>query len=161
MFESAQRLREQIEDLLEGIRSGAGGRYACLLEPTRVLFERVAPDWREAWTLRRLVQEHSAALFALPASMASGAPVEDVFADWLDDEFLLAVINGRVALLVACPQAEALKERVLPPLQALADRLFRYEPRYRLDPNGRGFFFGRPRLELVVIGSPPSGQEVE
>jgi hypothetical protein len=155
VFESAQRLREQIEALLDGIRAGAGGRYACLLEPNRILFESVAPGWPEAWTLRRLVEQQSAALFAVPGGMASDAPMQDVFEDWHDDEFLLAVINGRVALLVACPQAEPLRERVLPPLQALADRLFRYEPRYRLDADGRGLFMGRPRLELVVIGSAP------
>jgi hypothetical protein len=151
MFESAQRLSEQIEGLLEAIRTEARGRYACLLEPTRVLFESVAPAWQEAWTLRRLVEQQGAALFAVPGRMASGEPMEDVFEGWRDDEFLLAVINGRVALLVACPDAEALRERVMPMVQALADRLFRYEPRYRLDPQGRGFFFGRPRLELVVI----------
>jgi hypothetical protein len=152
MFESAQRLTEQIEALLQAIRADARGRYACLLEPARVLFESAEPGWREAWTLRRLVERQSAALFAVPGRMASGEAMEDVFDGWRDDEFLLAVINGRVALLVACPEAEALRERVMPMLQALADRLFRYEPRYRLDPQGRGFFFGRPRLELVVMG---------
>jgi hypothetical protein len=152
VFESTQRLGEQIEGLLEAVRTRADGRYACLLEPDRILFESVAPGWSEAWTLRRLVEQHRAALFALPGGMESGAPLEDVFEGWRDDEFLLAVINGRVALLLACPEAEPQRERLLPVLQALADRLFRYEPRYRLDPEGRGFFLGRPRLDLVVIG---------
>jgi hypothetical protein len=155
MFESTQRLREQIEGLLDAVRTRAGGRYACLLEPARILFESAAPDWQEAWTLRRLVEQRSAALFALPAGMESGKPMEDVFEGWSDDEFLLAVLNGRVALLLACPEAEPQRERVLPLLQALADRLFRYEPRYRLDPQSRGFFVGRPKLELVVIGGFP------
>ena len=153
MFESSARLGEQIEGLLEAIRVEAGGRYACLLEPARILFERAAPDWRESWTLRRLVEQHGQELFAIPAAMASGAPLHDVFEGWSEDQFLLAVINGRVALLLACPDAEAFRSRALPLLQALADRLFRHEPRYRVDPQGRGFFLGRPRLELVVIGS--------
>jgi hypothetical protein len=152
MFESTQRLREQIDGLLEAVRTRADGRYACVLEPTRILFESVAPGWPEAWTLRRLVEQRGDALFALPSGMESGAPLEDVFEGWREDEFLLAVINGRVALLLACPEAEPQRERVLPLLQALADRLFRYEPRYRLDPQSRGFFLGRPKLDLVVIG---------
>ena len=86
MFESPQRLGQQIEGLLEAIRARAGGRYACLLEPTRILFESKDPGWQEAWTLRRLVEQRGAALFALPAGMESGAPVEDVFEGWSDDE---------------------------------------------------------------------------
>lgn len=155
MFESSDRLAEQIMGLLETIRVRAGGRYACLLEPARVLFESAEPAWPEAWTLRRLVEQRGAALFAVPGCMASGAPMEDVFEGWRDDEFLLAVINGRVALLVACPEAEVFRQRSLPLVQALADRLFRYEPRYRVDTQGRGFFLGRPKLELVVIGGLP------
>jgi hypothetical protein len=155
MFESSARLVEQIQGLLETIRLDSGGRYACLLEPTRILFESAPPEWREAWTLRRLVEQRLGALFALPAAMESGAPVEDAFEGWSDDQFLLAVINGRVALLLACPDAEAVRERSLPLLQALADRLFRHEPRYRVDTQGRGFFLGRPKLELVVIGGEP------
>jgi hypothetical protein len=152
MFESRDRLAEQIGGLLETIRLRANGRYACLLEPTRVLFESAEPGWAEVWTLRRLVEQRGSALFDIPGCMASGAPMEDVFESWGDDEFLLAVINGRVALLVACPAAEAFRERSLELVQALADRLFRYEPRYRVDLQGRGFLFGRPKLELVVIG---------
>jgi hypothetical protein len=152
VFDSRERLAEQIDGLLEAIRQHAGGRYACLLEPERVVFERAAPEWRESWTLRRLVEQHKEALFAIPSRMASGEPMEDVFAAWEDDEFLLAVINGRVALVVACPEAEAVRARSQSLLKALADRLLRYNESYRMDERGRGFFLGRPKLDLVVIG---------
>lgn len=152
MFDSRARLAEQIDELLEAIRLQSGGRYVCLLEPGRVVFERAAPEWREAWMLRSLVEQHKEAMFAIPGSMASGDPMEDVFAGWDDDEFLLAVINGRVALVVACPEAEAVRARAFPLLRALADRLLRYDESYRMDTRGRGFFLGRPKLDLVVIG---------
>jgi hypothetical protein len=154
MFDSRARLAEQIGDLLEAIRVRSGGRYACLLEPGRVVFERAEPEWREAWMLRGLVERHKEALFAIPHSMASGDPIEDVLAGWDEDEFLLAVINGRVALVVACPEAEAARDGAFPILRALADRLLRYDERYRMDTRGRGFFLGRPKLDLVVIGRP-------
>jgi hypothetical protein len=154
MFDSRARLVEQIGDLLEAIRVRSGGRYACLLEPGRVVFERAAPEWREAWMLRGLVDQHKQALFSIPNSMASGEPMEDVFAGWDEDEFLLAVINGRVALVVACPEAEAARSGALPILRALADRLLRYDESYRMDTRGQGFFLGRPKLDLVVIGRP-------
>jgi hypothetical protein len=53
---------------------------------------------------------------------------------------------------VACPDAESLRERAFPLLKALADRLFRYNETYRLDAEGRGLFFGRARLDIVVVG---------
>jgi len=152
VFDSRARLVEQIGDLVEGIRVEAGGRYACLLEPGSVILDRCAPGWDGAWTLRGLVERHRQALFAIPGCMASGAPIEDVFAGWDEDEFLLAVINGRVALVVACHEAEAVGERAFPLLKALADRLLRYDESYRMDARGRGFFLGRPKLDLVVIG---------
>ena len=78
--------------------------------------------------------------------------MEDVFAGWDHDEFFLAFLNGRVALVVACPEAAQAQERTQRPLRALADRLLRYNPTYRMDGKGRGFFFGSPRLDLVVVG---------
>lgn len=152
MFESREHLGRQIEDLLETIRLHSRGRYACLSEPGRVLFERAEPSWDRSTALRALVEQQAAALFAIPASMASGDAMEDVFGAWADDEFLLAVINGRVALVVACPEAEPLRQALLPLLKVLADRLLRYEGRYRMDARGRGFFLGQPQLDLVVIG---------
>lgn len=152
MFESTERLAGEIGELLDAIRGAAGSRYACLLEPKGILFERPEPDSREAWALRRLLEERSAALFGIPSSLASGEAMEDVFAGWDQDEFFLAFINGRVALVVACPEAESARERSMTALRALADRLLRYNETYRMDDAGRGFFFGRPKLDLVVIG---------
>lgn len=150
MLESPQKLAADIGDLLEAIRALAEGRYACLIEPKGIVFERPAPEGD--WTLRRFLEQRAAALFSIPQSLASGEPMEDLFAEWEQDEFFLAFINGRVALVVACPEAEPLRESTRKPLQALADRLFRYNAAYRMDSRGRGFFFGRPKLDLVVVG---------
>jgi hypothetical protein len=84
--------------------------------------------------------------------MASGEVTEDVFADWEGDGFFLAVINGRVAMVVACADPEALKALAEPPLRALADRLFRLNAAWRLDEKGRGLFLGRARLDMIVVG---------
>ena len=146
---SAERLRDEIRSLLDALRNGAGGRYACVMEPSRVVFESQSEPQPE---LSRFLRERGEQLFALPGQLASGAAMDDVFEGWEGDEFFLAVINGRVAVVVACPEAEPLRESAMRPLRALADRLFRYEPSYRLDEKGRGFFFGRPRLDLVVAG---------
>jgi hypothetical protein len=84
--------------------------------------------------------------------MAGDGPAEDVFEGWEEDDFLLAFVNGRVALAVACPEAEAVRDAVMRPLRALADRLFRYNETWRLDEKGRGFFVGSARLDVVVVG---------
>ena len=152
MFESTQKLGDDIGRVLAAIRAQAQGRYACLLEAKGILFEDPEPEDRESWALRRLLEERRTTLLAIPRGMASGEPIEDVFAGWDHDELFLAVLNERVALVVACPRAESLKERALPPLKVLADRLLRYDASYRMDSRGRGFFFGRPKLDLVVIG---------
>jgi hypothetical protein len=78
--------------------------------------------------------------------------MEDAFEGWDEDEFFLAFINGRAVVVVACPHAEPLREQARRPLKALADRLFRYDARFRLDRRGRGFFFGGGTLDLVVVG---------
>jgi hypothetical protein len=86
--------------------------------------------------------------------------MEGVFADWSaptgeeEHEFYMAFLNGRVGLLVACPDAEDLKARADEPVRALADRLLRYNAAWRLDEKGRGLFFGQPRLDVVVVGRP-------
>jgi hypothetical protein len=152
VFESSRRLSGEVVEILEAIRGLAEGRYACVVEPKGILFESPEPEGREAWALRRFLEEKCAALFAIPRAMADGTDLDDAFEEWQQDEFLLAFINGRVALVVACPEAEPLRERAFPLLKALADRLFRYNETYRLDPEGRGLFIGRPRLDIVVVG---------
>ena len=151
MFESRARLAEDIRGLLEALRREARGRYACLLEPSRVLFE--TPQEGGDPELRRLLESRSAEVFAIPAGLAADTPMEDVFAGWEQDEFLLAIINGRVAVVVACPDAELVRREGFDLLRALADRLFRYDERYRLDEKGRGLFVGRPRIDVVAMGS--------
>ena len=139
-------------ELLEAVRGLAGGRYACIVEPAGILFESPEPEEREAWALRRFLEEKCTALFAIPRALADGTSMDDVFAEWQEDEFFLAFVNGRVAVVVACPEAEPLRARAFPLLKVLADQLFRYNETYRLDPEGRGLFFGRPRLDIVVVG---------
>ena len=151
MFESSQVLTREIADLLHGLRVEAEGRYAAVVEPKGILFED-AEEAEGGWMLRRFLEQHAAALFGIPQAMAGDGPSQDVFEDWTEDEFLLVFINGRVALIVACPSAESARQRTDAPLRALADRLLRYNERWRVDARGRGFFLGRPRLDLVVIG---------
>ena len=152
MFESSRRLSAEVLELLEAVRGLGGGRYACVVEPKGILFESPEPEGREAWALRRFLEDKCASLFAIPTAMAAGTDLDDAFEEWHQDEFLLAFINGRVALVVACPDAESLRERAFPLLKVLTDRLLRYNETYRLDPQGRGLFIGRPRLDIVVVG---------
>jgi hypothetical protein len=156
MFESRGRLAAEIKGLLAAVREVGGGRYACILDPRGVLFESEAPE-EPGWALRRFVEEKRGEILRIPAGVAAGGPNEDVFADWDADDFLLAFWNGRVAMVLACPEAEAAKGRIDKPLRALTDRLFRWDPSYRLDPHGRGFFLGRAQLDLIVVGRPESG----
>jgi hypothetical protein len=152
VFESSRRLSAEVLELLGALRGLAGGRYACVVEPKGIVFESPEPESREDWALRRFLEDKCAALFAIPKALADGTSLDDAFCDWHHDEFFLAFINGRVALVVACPDAESLRSRAFPLLKVLADRLFRFNETYRLDPEGRGFFFGRPRLDIVVVG---------
>jgi hypothetical protein len=158
MFESRDRLAEEIGGLLDAFRSLGGGRYACVLEPKGLRFESAEPESEGHWMLRRFLEQRTEALFRLPAAMATGEAMEDVFADWEDDAFFLAFINGRVALVVACPDPEGLKEQAERPLRALADRLFRYNAAFRLDEKGRGIVLGRARLDMIVVGRAGSGE---
>jgi hypothetical protein len=153
VFESRQRLQGEIVRLLDVLRELGGGRYAGLIEPGGLLFESEPEGAEQGWMLRQFLKEKAAALFSLPAAMDAGGPAEDVFADWSEDEFLLAFINRRVAVVVACPDAEAMREQALRPLKALADRLLRYNQAWRIGPDGRsGLFMGRAQLDLVVVG---------
>jgi len=157
VFESSRRLKTEVADLLEAVRGLAGGRYACIVDPRGIVFESPEPEEREAWALRRFLEEKCAALFAIPKALADGTGMDDVFEDWHQDEFFLAFVNGRVALVVACPEAEPLRAKAFPLLKVLADRLFRYNETWRLDAEGRGLFFGRPRLDIVVVGGAQQG----
>jgi len=154
LFESRQRLGSEIQGLLDAVRAASDGRYACLLDAKALLFEAVAPDEKGLWALRRFLEERRARILAIPAGLAAGGPGEDAFEGWDADDFLLAFWTGRVALVLACAEAEAARERIAAPLRALTDRLFRWEPTYRLDPQGRGLFLGRAKLDIVVVGRP-------
>jgi len=153
MFESRARLGEEIASLLDVVLEMAQGRYACLVEPAGIVFEAAPEPPDDAWMLRQFLKERSAALFTLPAAMDAGGPAEDVFADWSQDEFFLAFFNRRVALVVACPEAEPLRESTPRLLKALADRLFRFNAAWRIGAQGQGgLFFGRAQLDVLVIG---------
>jgi hypothetical protein len=160
MFESSARLADDVRGLLDALRTLARGRYAVVFDTKALLFESTEPDTTGHWVLRRFLEQRTEALFRIPAGLASGGEMEDPFADWSapageeEDEFFLAFLNGRVGLLVACPDAEALKAESDEALRALADRLLRYNAAWRLDEKGRGLFFGQPRLDVVVVGRP-------
>ena len=157
MFDSEGRLREEVAGLLAGIRERAEARYVCVAEPGGVRFETAEPAGAP-WPSRQYLEQRLGGLFSIPASLAAGGPVEDVFAEWQspagapEDEFFLAFINGKIALVVVCPEAEPLRDELEKPIHALADRLFRLNAAWRVDEKGRGLFLGRPRLDLVVIG---------
>lgn len=149
---SRERLGQEILDVLAALRARGQGRYACILDRTGLVFEHPEPETAGDWALHRFLSANPEAVFAIPRALAGDAPLPDAFEDWHDDEFLVAVINGKVGVVVACPDAEGLRQDAMEPLKVLADRLLRYEPGYRVDEKGRGLFFGRPRLDLVVVG---------
>jgi hypothetical protein len=158
VFESRDRLQEDVLRLVGALRGLGEGRYAVLFDAKGVLLESPDDDARGA-ALRRLVESSPAALFRLPVALhgeagAEGSEMADLFEAFEDDEFFLAVLNGRVGVLVACPDAKRLEGESGPLLKTLADRLLRYNPAWRLDERGRGLFFGNPRLDTVVVGRP-------
>lgn len=155
MLEPRGRLEADVRDGVEALRRAADGRYACLVERAGILFETPEPGDGKAWTLRRVLEANLPSLFALPPAMADERPevdAADPFADWEEDEFYLAFLNGKVALVIACPDAEAARAELERPLRALVDRLLRWRPDLRIDARGRGLFFGRPRLDVIVVG---------
>jgi hypothetical protein len=155
MFESHEKLGGEIQKLLGALRGLGESRYACLLEPKGVLFEDADPDEAAPWGLRRFLEEHAEGLFALPRALHSEAKVEeDVFGSWEDDGFFLVFVNGRVAVVVACPEPQALQEHAGRVLKVLVDRLVRYNTAWRADEKGRGLFFSKPRLDTVVVEKP-------
>jgi hypothetical protein len=154
VIDKPERLRADIAGLLDGIRASLSGRYACVLEPAGIRFESPEPADPGSEALRRRLVASAVELFTLPDRLASGQPFEDLFESCSSDELLLAILNERVALVLDCKDAEAARAAIRKPLLALADRLFRFNPAWRMDRRGRGFFFGRPKLDLVVIGRP-------
>jgi hypothetical protein len=157
IFESRPALRQGLLEAVEAIRNLGEGRYACVLDAGGIVLESPEPEDGRSFALRQLIQEGRAAILAIPETMAGEGPAEDVFADWHEDEFLIAFLNQRVALVVACPDAEDLKARAAPLWPVWADRVLRYDERYRIDPRGRGLLFGSPRLDVVVVGGVESG----
>lgn len=149
---SSPRLEEEIRTLLGAFRGLAGGRYACLLEPSGILFEDPEPEAATLKALHTFLHAYRQQVFSIPDGLASEGPAEDIFEGWQEDDFFLAFVNRRVVLVVVCPDGEALRELADRPLKALADRLLRFKDTYRMDAKGRGFFFGRARLDIVVAG---------
>jgi hypothetical protein len=158
IFESRAALRQGLLEAVEAIRALGEGRYACVLDPGGIVVESPEPQDGRVFALRQLVEERRAAILALPQALADDTATEDAFRDWQEDEFLLAFLNQRVALIVACADAEALKEEAAPLWPVWADRVLRYDERYRIDSKGRGLLFGSPRLDLIVIGSVHGGE---
>jgi len=170
MFESKAGLQEDVRGLLDALRELGEGRYAALFDAKEVFLqspdEGLAPQAGMPFggDLRRLVLSRAEALFALPATLRApdlpgeagqgGGEVSDVFEAWTEDEFFLAFLNGRVGLLVACPDAKRLESESGKLLGVMADRLLRFNPAWRVDERGRGLFFGSPRLDTVVIERP-------
>ncbi|MGD8895358.1 MAG: hypothetical protein PVJ73_04910 [Acidobacteriota bacterium] len=152
MFESREKLEDEIRKLLAALRALGDGRYAALIEPRGVVFDDAAAEPPPPWPLRRFLEQRSKRLFAIPAALTSPGEVdEDVFADWADDGFFLVFVNGRVAVVVACPEPEALEKEAGKLVRVLVDRLVRYNTAWRADERGRGLFFSRPRLDTVVV----------
>ena len=159
IFESRPALRAGLLEAVEAIRRLGEGRYACMIDAGGIVVEAPEPPDGRAFALRQLLEERRAAILAIPETLADDTASEDAFAEWHEDEFLLAFLNQRVVLVVACPDAEGLKESAAPLWPVWADRAMRYDERYRIDPKGRGLLFGSPRLDLVVIGSVHGGEE--
>jgi hypothetical protein len=162
LFESEERLADEVRRLLGACAGAVGGRYACILQPKGLLFEHGAEEGGH-WVLRQFLEKRLPQLFAIPEAMAAGSEMEDVFAEWESragdppDEFLLVFINRKVVVVLACPEAERAQALVMRPLRVLADRLFRLNPAFRLDEKGRGLLLSRPKVDFVVVGR-PSGE---
>ncbi len=158
IFESQSAVRRGLLEVVDAIRTLGRGRYACVLDPGAIVLESPEPADGRSFALRQLIEDRRAAILSIPQTLADEGPMEDAFADWHEDQFLLAFLNQRVALVVACPDAEGLKDRAAALWPVWADRVLRFDERYRIDPKGRGLLFGSPRLDLVVIGSVHGGE---
>ncbi|HEY3122403.1 MAG TPA: hypothetical protein VGL15_17385 [Vicinamibacteria bacterium] len=145
------RVGRDIADALDALQRLVAARYVCVTDPQRTWFE--TSEGEEVAPLRAFLESRRAALFAIPEALASGGPMDDVFEGWQDDEFLLAFVNGRVAVVAACADAEQARQTSFDVVRVLADRLFRYDPRLRIDARGGGLFLGRARIDLVAVGA--------
>lgn len=154
MFESRDKLQRDVGELVEALRGLGGGRYAAVFDAKQVVSESPAEANGDDAPLRRLVRRSGGPLLRVPAALRSGEEMGDLFSDFPGDEFLLAVVNGRVGILVACADAVRLEAESARLLRALVDRLLRLESGWRLDEQGRGLFFGSPRFDTVVIPRP-------
>ncbi len=158
MFEARGRYQRDIERLLTAIREEASGEYACVLEGTGIVGESRDEGSREGRRLGQALAERTGLILALGDAMAGEGPGEDAFAGLESHGFLVGIVNGKVALVVACREPEAARVSIDRAFQALVDRLFRLEPRWRADRSGRGFFFGRAKVDWVVASPPgPAG----
>jgi hypothetical protein len=149
MFETREQLASEIVGLLDTLVEVSGGDEACLLEPKGLLFGSGSGGSK---ALSEFLEARCGPLFAIPEGLAQDGPREDLFEPWTGPSVLLAFINRRVAVALSCPDAQEAEGRIQKPLRALVDRVLRYDAKYRLDPDGRGLFVGRPRLDLVVVG---------
>jgi hypothetical protein len=154
MFESETRLRQDVVDILDSFRGLGEGAFAAVFDARAIVAESAAEDAESAPALRRLLAGEAASLLRLPGALQRGDETSDLFASFEKDEFLLAVVNGKVGLLVACADAERLEQESARLVRALVDRLLRLDPAWRYDEKGRGIFFGSPRLDTVVIPRP-------
>jgi hypothetical protein len=156
MFESRERLAHEIEGLLLALRNVAPASEACLFDRRGLLFD--SAEGEGPGPLSEFLESRRGDIFAIPERLEGNGPEEDVFESWDGGDVLLAFINGRVAVALSCADAEAAQEEIRLPLRALADRLLRFEAGYRLDKEGRGLFFGSPRLDLVLVGHPAADE---
>lgn len=154
MFESEAKLRRDVAEMLEALRELGEGRYAAVFDAKAVVAESPAETNEGEWVLRQLIQDRGAALLRVPAALHGGEEMADLFDAWTSDEFWLAVVNGRVGVLVACADAAKLDAESGRLVRALVDRLLRLDPAWRYDQKGRGLFLGSPRLDSVVIPRP-------
>ncbi len=150
MFESTDKIREDVLGLLAALRTLAGGRYAAIFEAKGIVLESPTTGDR---VLRRFIEAHARDLLQIPAALHGDAEMQDHFADWAREQFFLAFVNGKVGVLAVCAEAKQVEQESGPLLKALVDRLLRWNPTWRLDQRGRGFLAGRPRLDTVAIGS--------
>ena len=160
MFESHEKLAEEIRKLLGALRVRGEGRYAGLFEPNGALFEDVDPESPSPGALRSFLQHRAKALFAIPGAVLSGDELEeDLFAEWEEDGFFLVFVNGRVVVVVACPDPATLEKESGRILKVLVDRMVRYNSAWRADEKGRGLFFSTPRLDTIVVEKPGAPEE--
>jgi hypothetical protein len=154
MFESETRLRRDLVDILDSFRGLGEGCFAAVFDARAIVAESASEDATSASALRRLIVAEAASLLRLPGALQRGDEMGDLFASFEADEFLLAVVNGKVGLLVACADAQRLEKDSARLVRALVDRLLRLDASWRYDEKGRGIFFGSPRLDTVVIPRP-------